>query len=158
MVKERLHHWQEVNSGTLPENILFYRDGVSESQFEMVKNLELNQIQQAFDAVAGNPKIQVKITLLVVTKRHHTRFFPLEDQKAITRRYERKQRDIFKDKNLRSGLLVDSQVVDKNHFSFYLQSHYSELGTAKNAHYFVISNGMNLSAHDLWTFVSTLLH
>lgn len=119
----------------------------------MVKNLKFNQIKEAIQKVAGE-SCKIKVTLLVVTKRHHTRFFPLKDVTDIKSRNERKGPKKTPDKNLRSGLVVDDKVVDRNNFSFYFQSHHSELGTAKNAHYFVIPNEMNISASELWTFVS----
>lgn len=76
MVAERVDKWVAKNDGNLPGNILFYRDGVSESQFEIVKTLEFEQIRQGFGMAAKNcgisPILDVKITLLVVGKRHHT--------------------------------------------------------------------------------------
>ncbi|TGO52413.1 hypothetical protein BOTNAR_0325g00060 [Botryotinia narcissicola] len=47
MLKERLELYQKKNYGKLPLNILFYRDGVSESQFGMVLTQELAQIEKA---------------------------------------------------------------------------------------------------------------
>lgn len=44
MVKERLSAWRNKNK-FLPRNILFYRDGVSESQFGLCKTHEANAIR-----------------------------------------------------------------------------------------------------------------
>lgn len=41
MMTARLELWQKVKKGQLPQNILIYRDGVSEGQYEMVVNEEL---------------------------------------------------------------------------------------------------------------------
>lgn len=41
MVKESLRTWYRTHQNSLPEKLLFYRDGVSESQFADVKKLEL---------------------------------------------------------------------------------------------------------------------
>lgn len=38
MMKERLRDWSAKNDDTLPTDILFYRDGISESQFDKCKN------------------------------------------------------------------------------------------------------------------------
>ncbi|KAF7879476.1 hypothetical protein EAF04_000672 [Stromatinia cepivora] len=134
MIGERLKKYRSVN-GALPEHILFYRDGVSESQYGMVVTDEIPLIKagcKAVGAEAGKGDNWCpKITLLVVGKRHHTRFFPREKKGE---KYNR---------NLESGLLIDTGVVTPNHFSFYLQSHDSALGTAKSAHYIVITNESN---------------
>ncbi|KAF7901748.1 uncharacterized protein EAF01_007047 [Botrytis porri] len=131
MIGERLDRYYAVNN-VLPEHILFYRDGVSESQYGMVVIDEIPRIKAGCRAAgARNGQVQnwcPKITLLVVGKRHHTRFFP---KVAKTKKF---------DSNLPSGLLIDSGVVTPNHFSFYLQSHDSALGSARSAHYIVIIN------------------
>ncbi|KAF7881055.1 uncharacterized protein EAF02_006946 [Botrytis sinoallii] len=136
MVKERLQLYQEKNGGNLPLNILFYRDGVSESQFGMVLTQELPQIDKAckeFTEKQGKP--DVRVTLLVVTKRHHNRFFPLNLEKNT--------------ENISGGLVVDKHIMNPNQMSFFLQSHDSPLGTARSAHYTVIANQCKLTLDQL---------
>lgn len=143
MVEERITFWYKKN-GSLPTAILFYRDGVSESQFELVKDLEFSQIRDGFNKAAKKFNLlgsEVKITLLVAVKRHHTRFYPTKQTS------ENKP-------NVEAGLFVNSVVTDQNQFSFYLQSHHSRLGTARSTHYFVIRNEMELTAEELSQFVS----
>lgn len=85
MVIERIEVWLRYNSGALPSNILFYRDGVSDSQMVMVRDHDLAQIRSACQAVglvAGNPLYDPKITLMVCGKRHHTRFCPTDKAKS----------------------------------------------------------------------------
>lgn len=48
MVKERLIDWAERHGDRLPKNMLFYRDGVSESQHAKLRSYEIPQIEQAF--------------------------------------------------------------------------------------------------------------
>ncbi|TEY53574.1 hypothetical protein BOTCAL_0244g00010 [Botryotinia calthae] len=131
MIAERIDRYYAVNK-TLPEHILFYRDGVSESQYGMVVIDEIPRIKSGCKAAGEkNGRGQnwcPKITLLVVGKRHHTRFFPKVPKTELL------------NNNLPSGLVIDSGVVTPNHFSFYLQSHDSALGTARSAHYIVILN------------------
>ena len=43
----RLNMWQKKNQNQLPENILIYRDGVSEGQYRLVLTEELPQIRNA---------------------------------------------------------------------------------------------------------------
>lgn len=56
-----------------PQNIIIFRDGVSESQFGQVLNIELEQIMAAckFRDASWNPKFLV----IVAQKTHHTKFF-----------------------------------------------------------------------------------
>ncbi|KAF7948462.1 uncharacterized protein EAE97_003873 [Botrytis byssoidea] len=112
MLKERLELYQKKNQGKLPLNILFYRDGVK-----------------------NQGKTDIRITLLVVTKRHHTRFFPLNLNKST--------------KNVSGGLVVDKHIINPNQMSFFLQNHDSPLGTAKSAYYTVIANQCELTLEQL---------
>lgn len=49
MVKERLLDWAAKNNWRLPENVLFYRDGVSESQYAKLRAYEIPQLDKAFN-------------------------------------------------------------------------------------------------------------
>jgi len=62
-----------------PEAIVFFRDGVSEGQFEQVKNEEIRAIRSACKKFKGG-SFEPKITFLVVQKRHHTRLFPMNER------------------------------------------------------------------------------
>ncbi|CAB4490635.1 unnamed protein product [Rhizophagus irregularis] len=75
MVKELLKTFYQT-CGRKPERILFYRDGVSEGQFSTVLNEEIRAIKDACMSLDGRYK--PTITFVVVQKRHHTRFFPID--------------------------------------------------------------------------------
>ena len=145
MIKERLVAFYEENK-CLPKDILFYRDGVSESQYGMVKVEELRLIKEGCGE-AGKKYLKVdgwcpQITLLVVGKRHHVRFYPQNDKE---------------EKNLYAGLVVDSHIVHPRQQSFYLQSHDCPIGTARSAHYVVIENKSEYSASRLQELVNIIL-
>jgi eukaryotic translation initiation factor 2C len=57
-----------------PQRILFYRDGVSEGQFEIVQELEIAALKQACADLDANYK--PTITFVIVQKRHNVRFLP----------------------------------------------------------------------------------
>ncbi|GMH01759.1 hypothetical protein Nepgr_003598 [Nepenthes gracilis] len=59
----------------LPERIIFFRDGVSETQFHKVLEEELKSIRAGCSKF---PCYKPLITFAVVQKRHHTRLFPDE--------------------------------------------------------------------------------
>ncbi|KAK4539623.1 hypothetical protein LTR36_010506 [Oleoguttula mirabilis] len=49
MVKERLIDWAKKHNDVLPTNMLFYRDGVSESQYDILRRREIPQLQMAMN-------------------------------------------------------------------------------------------------------------
>ena len=76
MMQERLKLWINKNE-RVPAKILIYRDGVSEGQYKTVLEDELSQIREACEEVYGKSP-QPKISIVVVGKRHHTRFYPTD--------------------------------------------------------------------------------
>ena len=74
MLTSRLELWKSKHDGYLPDNLLIYRDGVSESQYETVLDEEMKQMRNTCD-VMYQGRVPPRITLIVVGKRHHTRFF-----------------------------------------------------------------------------------
>ena len=76
MLVSRLSWWQG-KYGDLPDNLLIYRDGVSEGQYQTVLDEEMPQIREACIEKYGvdyKPTLKPRISLIVVRKRHHTRF------------------------------------------------------------------------------------
>jgi eukaryotic translation initiation factor 2C len=129
----------------LPSKMMYYRDGVSEGQFGKVINEEVRAIERAFEAVKKEKKWKdsMKLTSIVVTKRHHTRFYPTraEDMEGQA-------------KNCKPGTVVDTSVTSPYFKEFFLQSHSGLQGTTKPAHYFVIQDDANWDVAELATFVS----
>jgi eukaryotic translation initiation factor 2C len=106
--------------------LIFYRDGVSESQFKHVLELELPMIKEACEEFGVNPKV----TLIIVGKRHHIQFFPRQD---LPNQFDRS-------KNCFAGTVVDRNVTHPTDHDFYLLSHAGILGTSRPAHYSVRGN------------------
>ncbi|KAI8371592.1 Piwi domain-containing protein [Radiomyces spectabilis] len=133
MVKELLKNFYQ-SCGQKPERILFYRDGVSEGQFQAVKDNEIAAIRAACASLDKNYK--PPITFVVVQKRHHARFFPVE------------QRDADRTGNCMPGTVVDTGIVHPFEFDFYLQSHAGLQGTSRPTHYHVLrdENGFTADA------------
>lgn len=68
MFKELLARYKDRNNGLMPQHIIYYRDGASESEFIAIRDREglaLRQLCKEFGT---------KITIIVAVKRHHTRF------------------------------------------------------------------------------------
>ncbi|KAF2670412.1 Piwi-domain-containing protein [Microthyrium microscopicum] len=136
MFKRHLMLWYSKHK-KYPSNIIIYRDGVSEGQYEMALNTELPQLREpckglypANDTKAGLPRM----TLLIVAKRHHTRFYPTSLQ------------DADRNGNCRPGTVVDRGITDARAWDFYLQPHSALQGTARPAHYMILCDEV-LRAH-----------
>jgi eukaryotic translation initiation factor 2C len=146
MIEERVIAYFAHNN-RIPAHILFYRDGVSESQFGMVKLEEVPLIRQGCNNAGlrchAGPDWCPPITLLVVGKRHHSRFYPINPGPPRT-----------PTANFWSGLVVDRTVTSPERADFYLQSHDSALGSAKSAHYVVIENESRYTMDEFQELVS----
>ena len=115
-------------------------DGISEGQFTTVIENELPLIRSMSPlfrslillipiSPAGACKklgFSPTITLVVVCKGRHVRFFPRSDIEGD------------RSGNCPAGTVVDSDVVNPVEFDFYLQSHSGLLGTSRPAHYNVL--------------------
>ncbi|KAK5994988.1 Argonaute RISC catalytic component 2-like protein [Cladobotryum mycophilum] len=121
----RLELWQKHNSGNFPENIVIFRDGVSEGQFAQVINQELTSIREACRRKCP-PKFQPKITIVVSVKRHHTRFYPSSTQ------------EMSNSGNIKNGTIVDRGVTQVRYWDFFLAAHDALQGTTRPAHYTVL--------------------
>lgn len=111
MLKRHLNLWTTEGKHTkFPSNILVYRDGVSEGQYKMVKEYELPLLRQACKEMydpAGQQR--PRITVVVVTKRHHTRFGPTE-------------KDQSDDKgNCLAGTVTDRGITEAGQWDFWLR-------------------------------------
>lgn len=68
MVEEILKRYQDKNNKLMPVHIIYFRDGVSESEFNAVKMQEGKVLRDLCPP-------GTKITIVISIKRHHTRFF-----------------------------------------------------------------------------------
>lgn len=144
MMEERLKLWIAKNKRG-PAKILIYRDGVSEGQYKTVLEDELTQIREACKSIYGH-RPQPQVSIVVVGKRHHTRFYPTDAGSADNRG------------NPRNGTVVDRGVVMERGFDFFLQAHTALQGTAKPSHYVVIHDEMKLGAEELQSITHRLCY
>lgn len=96
---------------------------MSDGQLKDCLNQELRQLQEACKSIPV-PEWNPKITVIVVQKRHHTRFRPEDPRDGVG-----------KDKNIGPGTVVEKSVVHPKDFDFYLCSHAGIQGGTK--HYFM---------------------
>ncbi|XP_015905734.2 protein argonaute-4 [Parasteatoda tepidariorum] len=136
MVKALLEVFYNCTMGKKPEKIIFYRDGVSDSYFQEVKEEEVNAVRRACMELQSD--YQPAITFVVVQKRHHVRFRP-EDFRDGAR----------PEGNVPPGTVADTEIVHPLHRDFYLCSHLGLRGTSRPAHYTVLEDDSEISADDL---------
>ncbi|KAF9623478.1 hypothetical protein IFM89_003094 [Coptis chinensis] len=147
MVRELLEEFkQEVNM--LPKRILFFRDGVSETQFYKVLEVELQAIRAA---CLTFPRYKPTITFAVVQKRHHTRLFPNEtDSPSSGTQYS--------NENIPPGTVVDTVITHPKEFDFYLCSHWGMKGTSRPTHYHILSDENQFTSDELQRLVHNLCY
>lgn len=128
-----------------PTRIIFYRDGVSEGQFQQVLHHELLAIREA--CIKLEKDYQLGITFIVVQKRHHTRLF-------CTDKNER----VGKSGNIPAGTTVDTKITHPTEFDFYLCSHAGIQGTSRPSHYHVLWDDNRFSSDELQILTYQLCH
>ncbi|XP_074606176.1 protein argonaute-2-like isoform X1 [Acropora palmata] len=145
IVRELLIEFYRANKGRKPSKILFYRDGVSEGQFDQVLVHEVRAVQEA--CMKLEKDYRPRITFVVVQKRHHTRLFCENDRDASGRA-----------RNVPPGTTVDSGITHPYEFDFYLCSHYGIQGTSRPTHYHVLYDDNNFTADSLQELTYQLCH
>jgi eukaryotic translation initiation factor 2C len=130
MLKSRLQLWKTKGKhASLPENILIYRDGVSEGQYDMVLAEELPQLRKGCEAVYPadlTKKGLPRFTIVICGKRHKTRFYPTTEK------------DCDRSGNTQPGTVVDRGVTEGRKWDFFLQAHAALQGTARPCHYYIV--------------------
>lgn len=156
MIEERMELWASKHNGSYPDKIVVYRDGVSEAQYKQVLEEELPSFRTAFRSLGIQQARHPKVAIIIVGKRHHTRFYPTRTEDA----------DHWRDRNGNEkgswspnpGTIVDRQIVDRTIFEFYLQAHQALQGTARPAHYVLIHDEIGFEANMIQQFTNKLCY
>ncbi|XP_011075545.1 protein argonaute 7 isoform X2 [Sesamum indicum] len=138
--------YQELNQ--LPARIIFFRDGVSETQFRKVLEEELQAIRKACSRF---PCYKPPITFAVVQKRHHTRLFPCEADPSFANNQ-------FSDENVPPGTVVDTVITHPRDFDFYLCSHWGVKGTSRPIHYHILWDENQFTSDEVQKLVYNLCY
>ncbi|XP_074030996.1 protein argonaute-2 [Leptinotarsa decemlineata] len=143
---EQLKYFYEKNRGMKPERIVFFRDGVSEGQFDQVRQAEIRAIRSACKKVQASD-YEPKITFLVVQKRHHTRLFPTNPRDSEDKNF-----------NVPAGTCVDTTITHPFLQDFYLVSHASIQGVAKPTKYCTLWDDNDMSHDEIEALTYHLCH
>ena len=141
MAKELLLEFYRGTGGKRPERIFFYRDGVSEGQYDQVLAFEYTALKQAC-AELGDPAsgYSPPITFITSQKRHQTRLFAKDN------------RDTDRSGNLVPGVVIDRDLIAPNDFGFFLNAHSGLQGTNKPIKYSVLVDENKFSVDALQEF------
>ncbi|XP_010653696.1 protein argonaute 4A [Vitis vinifera] len=137
IVRELLLDFYVSSGQTKPTQIIIFRDGVSESQFNQVLNIELDQIIEACKFL--DEKWTPKFTIIIAQKNHHTKFFQAGSQD-----------------NVPPGTVIDSKVCHPTHNDFYMCAHAGMIGTTRPTHYHVLLDEIGFSADDMQELIHSL--
>lgn len=128
MLEERLDCFQAQNDA-LPDEIIFYRDGLSEGQFEMCKEEEIPQLRRAIEGRYADRR-PPKIMVICAVKCHHTRFYRQQSQAPAALTDSKGQ--------IESGVVFHEKVTYGRNQDFYLASQNSAPGTCRPTHCVVL--------------------
>ncbi|CAD6190045.1 unnamed protein product [Caenorhabditis auriculariae] len=109
------------NMGDLPEHVIVFRDGISDSEMVRTATIELSHFKKQLIALLGRDALLPKFTYIVVQKRHTTRFYEIDEE------MEKTDENPMQLKNVKSGTIVDEMVVSRMNFDFMLASHHGAL-------------------------------
>ncbi|KAF7029304.1 hypothetical protein CFC21_041093 [Triticum aestivum] len=137
LVRECLIDFYTSSGKRKPDQIIIFRDGVSESQFNQVLNIELDQIIEACKFLDEN--WNPKFTLIVAQKNHHTKFFIPGSPE-----------------NVPPGTVVDNAVCHPRNYDFYMCAHAGMIGTTRPTHYHILHDEIHFAADDLQDLVHSL--
>ncbi|KAE9588939.1 putative post-transcriptional gene silencing PAZ-Argonaute family [Lupinus albus] len=137
IVRELFLDFYESSQRRKPTQIIVFRDGVGESQFNQVLNIELNQIIKAYQHL-GEVDVP-KFTVIVAQKNHHTKLFQANGLE-----------------NVPPGTVVDTKVTHPRNYDFYMSAHAGMFGTTRPVHYHVLLDEIGFSADDLQNLIHSL--
>lgn len=137
IIRELLLDFYTSSGKRKPDQIIIFRDGVSESQFNQVLNIELDQIIEACKFL--DEKWSPKFLVIVAQKNHHTKFFQSNSPD-----------------NVPPGTVIDNKVCHPKNNDFYLCAHAGMIGTTRPTHYHVLLDEVGFSPDDLQELVHSL--
>ncbi|OMO91448.1 Argonaute/Dicer protein, PAZ [Corchorus olitorius] len=137
IIRELLLDFYTSSGKRKPDQIIIFRDGVSESQFNQVLNIELDQIIEACKFLDEN--WDPKFVVIVAQKNHHTKFF-LQNSPD----------------NVQPGTVIDNKICHPKNNDFYLCAHAGMIGTTRPTHYHVLLDQIGISPDDLQELVHSL--
>ena len=143
MLGPLVRQWQaQVGGGSLPQQIYYMRDGVSEGQFAALMLEEVKYIREVLGKCNNNQPWTGAMTVIVASKRHHVRAFPQEGSA-----------DADKKGNPLPGTILERDITSPNEWDFFLYSHIALQGTSRPVHYTILEDTSNHTSNQLQNMV-----
>lgn len=144
MLRWHLDEWMFKHK-RYPTEIIFYRDGLSDGQFEMCRNNEIGCVRKMLDE-KYTQKDRPRLLVICTVKRHNTRFLGPANAKKT---------GCDEAQNPLSSTVFYSGVTQGEGRDFFLVSHDTLKGTTRPTHYVVLWNEIhNISIQDIAEAVS----
>ncbi|KAL2337331.1 hypothetical protein Fmac_011777 [Flemingia macrophylla] len=147
IIREVLEDFVVSSNSLKPQHIIIFRDGVSESQFNQLLNIELSQIIEACKLF--DEKWEPKFTLIVAQKNHHTRFFRANPPPPNAPLVQQ---------NVPPGTIIDENVCHPSNSDFYLCAQAGIIGTSRPTHYHVLRDDIEFTADEMQELVHSLCY
>lgn len=127
--------------GTLPERILFYRDGVGDSQLHQVFGTEVKFLKNKLDEIYKSAGVEkgCRMTFIIVSKRINTRYF-------------------INGRNPAPGTVVDDVITLPERYDFFLVSQSVRQGTVSPTSYNVLYDNMGLPPDKIQILTYKMTH
>ncbi|KAK9365990.1 Piwi domain-containing protein [Lipomyces kononenkoae] len=132
------------NTGKVPGRIFYFRDGVSEGQYQQIIDQELADIKKACESLSAGYKPFV--TVVICSKRHHSRVFPVNRNAGD------------RNGNVLPGTIIERDITHPSEYDFYLVSHVALQGTARPVHYHVIHDENQMPVDYFQAFVYNMCY
>jgi len=120
-----------------PSRIMFYRDGVADSQFDKLLQVECPQILEACQLEAMPPP---KLTVIVVQQRTKARFATEDDNQV------------------KAGTVINQDIVGADKKDWYMVSQHGLKGTARPCHYHILHDDLDTNPEILQRLTFDLCH
>ena len=133
MARELLKRYKAKNGDNLPDKVILWRDGISESQIPALMETEVKALKEVREECGK----RFKITVVNCVKRHHTRLFPGSESGD-------------KLGNVYPGTMVENSSIKNDGF---IVTQSALQGTCRPTHYTVLEDENNFSADDFWKLV-----
>nr|CAD2172651.1 unnamed protein product [Meloidogyne enterolobii] len=124
-----------------PKYIMVLRDGVSEGQYKMAVEEELEAFK--IGCLHYDENYKPKFMFVVGTKRHFKKFFMVHEDKIV---------------NLTPGSVINEKIVRPELPEFFMQSHFPIKGTGKPVEYSVLLDEIGMTQDELQGFLNGLCY
>ncbi|KAF2459512.1 Piwi domain-containing protein [Lineolata rhizophorae] len=139
LARDYIYKWMtDINKGRMPERLIYIRDGVAESQYGAVLGSEIRDLKDVLRGIGDASN--VKLVVLIASKRHHIRFFPQGNAGD-------------RNGNPKPGTLVETACTSPFEFDWYQCAHSAIKGTARPVHYYCLLNEANMPAEEIQQMV-----